>query len=279
MEYFYLVASLPKLNTTELNAEKDIENIKNHIQDQLEEKDQLQFKYLLYKNDNKNLLHILRKKEGYKEEPYFNFHKPNYFSYQELEAGINGDHPLPGYMKLFLRKYNGYEGRNFENEIIQLYYNEAIDNCGIFLGDYFQFKKNLKNIVSAINAKLFQYPLYDSLVGSGFVVDSIMKSNSADFGLGNHYPFIEEIVGMIRKNTISDMEKYLDQVLLNYLNSHTPISPFSEDAIFLYFIKLMIGNRWLLLDEDSGREELQRNLQWVVNSANYPLEYEMEGVI
>jgi hypothetical protein len=277
MDYFYLGSSLPKLNTPDAIAEKDIESIQYHIYSQLEEEDQIQFRYLLYRNDNKNLLYILRKKEGILEDPYFNFHRPCFFSYQELEAGINGDHPLPGYMKYFLKKYPSvYEGRSAENDLIHFYYKEAIDSCGLFLSDYFAFKRNLKNIISAINARIFNYPLTDAWVGSGFVVETILKSNSSDLGLSNHFPFIEELTHLIRNNNLFELEKAVDNIMIQYLNSHTPLSPFSEEAIFLYFIKLIMGNRWVLLDENRGKEELTKTLDWVVSSANFPKEYARE---
>lgn len=278
MDYFYLGSSLPKIGTQDLTAEKDVESIKYHIYSQLEDTDKQQFVYLLFKNDNKNFLHLLRKREGITEETFFHFYKPSFYSYQELEEGMSKGKNLPGYMKQFLKKFpSGYEGGKEENTLVQLYLQEAIDNCGNFLSDYFQFKKNLKNIISALNARKFGYSLQDCLIGNDMVVETIQKSNSNDLGLGKTYPFIEEISEEIEQGNFLGLEKKIDKILLSYLDSHTPLSPFSEDAIFLYFIKLMMGSRWIPLEKDNGKEKLQSTLDWIVSSANLPEEHTRES--
>lgn len=279
MDYYYLVSSLPKLDTPELKAEKDADKIQSLILTQLEEEDRKDFLYLLYRNDNKNLLYILRKKKGIPEDPLFSFHRPSAFTYQELEEGISGLFLLPDYMNAFLKEISGgYEGRKTENLLTKLYFEEAIANTKDFLSDYFQYKRDIKNIIIGLNAKKFKYPLADSLLGTGRVVDAIIRSTTADLGLGKQFPCIEVFSHLIESGDFLTLEKKVDEVLLQFIDSQVPMNGFSGTAIHQYFIRLSLASRWIHLSPDKGKAELLRTVDWVVNSAALPQEFLMENV-
>lgn len=273
MEYYYLISSLPYIEHFDSEPDNRIEKIQEHILSQLTEEDRKQFLYLLYRNDNKNLLYILRKKKGIQEAPLDGFHTPSAFTYQELEEGLIGINFLPTYMNNFLRITSGdYEGRKTENLLTQLYFEECIQETGDFLRNYFQFKRNIKNIVSALNAKKFGYNLSDSLIGTGNVVDRIRKSPSTDLGLGRYFSFIDDLNTLIDQGNFQELEKKVDSILMNYLNNSTPLDNFSNEAVFQYFLRLSLISRWMPLNASKGREKLEQTLDWVISTASLPTE-------
>lgn len=274
MDYIYLISSLPKIGTPEKNAEYNINKIKDTIYSLLEEEDRKQFAYLYLKNDNKNLLHILRKKENIPEDPYFTFHEPSYYTYQQLLDGIVDPSKLHGYMGIFLKKhYSIYEGVKSENTLLDLYLQEAIETCEGFLSDFFQFKRNVKNIITAMNCYKFNYSLVDNLIGKNKFNQELIKTNPKDLKLSKVYSFVADLSKLIDSGNLLELEKKIDDVFINYLNSINPPDPFSSDVIYIYFIRLMISQRWVLLNEENGLQELKRNLDWVVNTASNRLSY------
>ncbi len=276
MEYYYLGSLLPRLGAQDFSDEKNILKIKDQIYSLLEEEDQKQFAYLLLKNDNKNLLHLLRKKENITGElVYISFHKPSFYTYQELLDGVEGRFPLHSYMKIFLRNLNSSEEVSAaENKLLELYFHEAIETCGEFLSDYFQFKRSIKNIITTLNCKKFKYPLKENLLGKGKLVDAILSPASAENSeMKRFLQLMEDLSKTIDIGDFYLLETKIDKIYLEYLDFSTPLNPFSSEAIFAYFIRLMLGSRWIDLDEKSGKEELYRQLNWVIHTANISADF------
>jgi len=278
-EYYYLVSSLPAIGTPELTAEKNLDELQSRILEQLSEEDRTYFRYLLYRNDNKNLLYILRKRKGINESPFFTYHKPSAFSYQELEEGLTGGTTLPEYMNIFLRETaGGFDGRITENRLVELYYEEAVAVGNSFLAEYFRFKRTLKNIVSGINSRLFGYDLKGLLVGAGDIQERMLQSSAQDLGLGNSYPFIQELYSLAQSGNYTGLEKKIDAILSGYIDARGHVDPFSSEAVFSWFIKTGLSARWVFIDQDKGREEMNRTIDWVVNSFSLSGNPVMEGV-
>jgi vacuolar-type H+-ATPase subunit C/Vma6 len=281
MSYTYLVSSLPQVGLPDMLAELQIDDLQDRILQSLTKEDAELFRYLLYRNDNKNLLYILRKKTQIKENPLFTFHKPSIFHYQELEEGISGLFPLPNYMMQFLQDTNGeYQGSKTENLLIYLYYQEACKLPNEFLSNYFHFKRDLKNILSALNARKYGYNIEAFLLNGGSINDTLKNSGIKDFGLGGGiYSFVEELDTLLNEGRFTELEKTIDRTILNFLDHYPWEDPFSSTSVFQYFIRLSLSKRWCDLDSEKGKGEMIRTLDWVVKSASLPTEYAMEKVL
>jgi hypothetical protein len=262
----------------ESEPEIRIDTIQEHIISQLNTKDRNEFLYLLYRNDNKNLLYILRKKKRIQEAPLVSFHTPSAFTYQELEEGMIGINSLPEYMNEFLRITSGnYEGRKTENYLTQLYFEECIQRTGDFLSNYFTFKRDVKNIVSALNAKKFNYNLSDALIGTGDIVNRIMKSTTIDLGLGKNFPFIDDLIALIDQGNFQALERRVDSILFDYLTANAALDRFSREAVYEYFLRLSLISRWIQLNTDKGSVKLKQILDWVISTGSLPTELSMEN--
>ena len=272
--YHYLVSGLPDLEQNELKAKRDMEAIQEWICDNLTPRDRRHFQFLIYRNDDKNLLYLMRKREGQKVSEIMTFHKPSVFSYQELEEGVNGLRDLPFYMARFMEEQKTVvaymAGRPRENRLVSLYYDAAFELDDSFIRKYFSFKRDLKNIVNSINAKKFGFSLNDVLIGNYELVDRIKKSSAPDFGLSITHPYTNELLELIEIKDFKRLELKIDSILRDYIDEITSKDRFDVSFIFGYFIKLTLGNRWLSLDAEKGIEKFNMAIRNIIRSGEWP---------
>ena len=63
MRYYYLIATLPEISPGNIPKDLDIGEVTELIRDNLEQEDRSQLNYLLYMNDNVNLINLLCEKK------------------------------------------------------------------------------------------------------------------------------------------------------------------------------------------------------------------------
>lgn len=253
-------------------AQRDLQRIQSEILELLEPEDRARFNYLLYRNDNKNLLRLIRDRQGIQDDSNISFHRPAAFTHQDLEEGILGIFELPDYMREFLEETDIQKPLTLEteNRLIELYYQEAIANSGEFLSGYFEHKRDIKNIVIAINAKRDGKDVSQVLVGDTDLNRQIAVSNQADFGLSRIYPFIPEIRELIEHRHLNDLEKKIDSLILDYIETHSEGHIFDEVAVFAYFLELSLSHRWLDRSAEEGRERLKEIVRKVLSNSVLP---------
>lgn len=273
MNYYYLLVALPSTKDFQEKAFLDIERIQAFILEHLSEKDKQAFRYTLYRNDNKNLLSILKKKYNWMENPVISFHTPAAFTYQELESGIEGFFTLPKYMQEFLSyEKEQYKGSETENFLIRLYFQEASELENPFLKSYFEFKRDIKNVLSAINRNIYHLTNSSSFLEGGLVYHLLKNSTGNDLRVLESYDFIEEMQSLIQNKQFIRIEKRVDEILLKFISSYPILEPFSSDAVFARFLQLSIQYRWLKWDENLGLDHLNQSIEWVLKSATMPNE-------
>ncbi len=275
-QYYYLISSLPELNTRGGLGEHQLESLQETIEDNLSDADRALFQYLVFRNDNKNLLFILRQREGVRETPRLSFHRPCAFSHQRLEEGLAGLGSLPRYMHRFLEERRSGRlsgaGRRLENRLTELYYDEALQAPNSFIRSYFYFKRDLKNIVSALNARRVGYPLEEVLLGQYELSERLLDHPGADFGLGLSHPYVAELAELIDERRFKELEVAIDRIQLEYLDELTAFDYFGAAQVFAYFIKLSLSHRWLDLKRDAGLQELNVIIENVLRTASLPEE-------
>ena len=278
MQYYYLKSGLPELQSAGMTAEANLDSVRLFIESNLSAPDLAHFRYLLYRNDNKNLLRLMRANDGIEETSHLTFNEPAAFAHQELESGFAGISPLPVYMRTFVDAYRAGDlpanTRIRENLLKEGYYNEALGLPDPFLRDYFYFKRDLKNIVSALNARKFGYPIEEVLIGDYALADTLRSSRVPDFGLARSHPYSGRIMELLERGDMAALEKAVDQILWDYLDAQTSADPFGCATVFAYFVKLSLGNRWLSLNMEAGISELRRIMNRIVaRAASWPKEY------
>ncbi|MBE7440427.1 MAG: DUF2764 family protein [Spirochaetales bacterium] len=279
MQYYYLMSSLPDLSPEE-PVLFEIGKLVRQIEENLVPLDLKYFRYLLYRNDNKNIMHHLRLTQGLRDASHLIFYEPAAYAFEELEDHLKEGEKLPAYMQDFLAAFHRDElptdWRLRENILKEKYYQEALSLGEPFLKAYFTFKRNLKNILSALNARQYGFPLADVLIGEDDLTVQLQSATQSDFGLGREFPFIDDLRQYIEEKAFVKLEQTVDRLLLVAVQDLAH-DRFSRAAVFAYFIEASLMQRWVHLEEKAGLQELENMIHRIVTEASWPEHWHQEG--
>ena len=261
--YYYLISSLPEVKLADTKAKYDINAIIDSISSCLSSKDLIFFNYLLYQNDNKNLVGKIASSKGL-FNPYPNHLEPSVFSAEEMEK-YNTISNLPSYMSKFLEDSKGVEWesvRQIENTLLALYYEEMLHCGNSFIMEYASFMRNMKNILAALNARALGYSSEDiskELVGDYSLISALTKSTASDFGVGKELPYINSIIELFNSSDKADpynMENIECSLVNEFLDKQTSIKSFTIDNVFAYYVNLTYAISINGRNEEEGKKHL-----------------------
>jgi hypothetical protein len=124
-----------------------------------------------------------------------------------------------------------------------------------FLRGYFSFERDLRYILAALRARDLGLDPAEYVSGEGELVETLSSSNAEDFGLGEDYPWIENV---LRAEEPHQRQEVIEQILWNYLNEHAGPDPFDFSMILAYLLKVQILHRRLALNQEQGMEKVRR---------------------
>ncbi len=268
-QYPYLVSGLP-------DPDGRYPEILAEILEELHPDDREVLRFLLFRNDNKNLLKLLRFRDGISTHDNVQFHSPAVFSFAELENMLigeyDGDIPLPAYLLQFLEEESagGWTVRERENRLLQLYYREGIRHHNEFIRNMFLFKQDLKNILLALNARLEGFKIERITIGNYDLPAQLQVSAAADFGLSAEYPFISTLAELLQSDRLLELEHEVDRILLSYCEEMVKLQPFSLEYILFYVLGLGMRYRWQALNDRDGERVLDTITQGILRRAGIP---------
>jgi hypothetical protein len=136
------------------------------------------------------------------------------------------------------------------------YYDHAIAQSRYpFLKGYFLFERNLRNIIAALRARQKEWNLAHYLVGEDEWVSNLEKSSMEDFGLGDEYPWIGNLVSTDYPPQRQDL---IEQIIWEYLETQVGNDPFHFNAILSYALKLEILEKKLSMSREKGMNIVRR---------------------
>lgn len=276
--YYALVAGLPDLILDETRLSLTRLAFRNDLRDQLTAGHYKQIETLFYPYDNENLLNLLNE-SGAEFNPLGNF------SIEELEEEIRVPGTLPGYMGRFIEEFKAGsrlpDGITPANRLTAFMYDSLLDpEEGIrdgFVRQWLSFDRDLRNVLAALACRSLERSPEEELVGSGFVVDSISRGNSGDFGLGRELPWIERVLQLYSGRDLLDREKGLDELRWEFSDEATTFEYFTINKVAAFVVKLGIAERWLALDEETGREMFGRIMRDLETGFEFPAEFSVRG--
>ena len=256
MKYYYLIASLPNLNPDKPPRNLDFKKWHNFILRNLAESDRHILELLTVPERVKKLVQILHEK---RKEPQV---YPLVIEVPDLPVEFKKTNDLITLLPPFLSDWlteNDYwlEEKpisDLERQLFSLFYHEISNSDNDFIKSYFRFLQDLKNIIAAINARTYDLPIKNQLIGESDINSSLTRSQTPDFGLGEQYPFIEQLQQYIDKSSLYDLEKYVDRLKWNRLEELTSLDFFESSNVFAYYLQLKISWRWLLLDQQEAEK-------------------------
>ncbi|EKV58330.1 DUF2764 family protein [Brachyspira hampsonii] len=262
--YYYLISGLPEVKLSDAKAKYDINEITQSILSSLNAKDSKFFKYLIYQNDNKNLVSAIAKQKGL-FTPYIGHIEPSIFSKEEMQkyASISN---LPLYMSKFLEDSKNIEwenARHIENTLLNLYYEEMIQNGNSFIKNYALFMRDMKNVLAALNGRALGFSsdaIAKELIGDYSLISALTKSTASDFGVGREIPYINTIIETFNSSDKADpynMENIECSLVREFLDRLTSIKSFTTDNVFAYYINLTYAVSINGRNEEEGKKHLE----------------------
>lgn len=273
-DYYCLVAGLPDLFFNENKPGINGLEFRNELESQLDKSDFELVKLLFLTADNENLLNYLFDLD----EPFNNSgNLPKYFLDPESENPVD----LPVYMPQFIDCVNNQDSREFsvqfENLLNSMFYEFLLQTKNNFLQNWFTFELNTKNVLTAINCNRFNYEVENQLIqaGTNSTVFALLNGNRLKHELfEEELPYAEQIF-RIADSEIStiEKEKSIDKIKWEYLDEETFFHYFSIEKILSFVIKLSITERWMKLDKETGKELLNKLINDLKISYEFPAEY------
>lgn len=270
MNFHFLVSALPEVETAGVD---DLLDIRTLIETNLAAGAREAFHYLLYRNDNKNLLKLLRKRDGVLPRTAVHFYQPAVFSFEDLDDMLidayEEENPLPAYIRQFLdeEKHAGFSLRERENRLVDLYYEEGIRHPQELIREMFLFKRDLKNILLALNARAQGFKINRITVGDYDLPAELAASTQADFGVAGQFGYVNELAALLKESDLVGLEKRIDELLLGRCAEVVAGRIFSLNYVLYYFLKLSLAHRWLLMSPQKGEGALEEIIEDIVTRA------------
>ncbi|MGD1957401.1 MAG: DUF2764 family protein [Fulvivirga sp.] len=267
MSYYYLIAGLPDLEPGMDTRKIDFKGVVATIQRNLAPRDERQFRYLLYPNDNRNLLNTLWHK--YKSFP--NLEHVHFCTLKDetLQDYHRQKSVFPPYIGEFLSIYEdqfpNMSPREMEDRLLDGFYEEAKKQSP-FIKEYFKFEKRLKEILAAYNASCYNFLSPPSAIDES-ILGQVGKGKSVTPGFLREYPYIETLGEKVDTKQPEELEKFIDHIKWDYLQEVK--DHFSGEQVFAYTLKLqlVLNERLSTLDRGAPHfQELQKTIKSKIQS-------------
>lgn len=278
-EYYCLVAGLPDLFFKENKLEFNGLEFREELKTQLSLQDYKLLEFLFLPFDNKNLIRLL-----FQQNDAFNAYGLITEKDLEFELSTENEHcNLPEYILAFLKWHNKKEINEWsleaENKLQQFFYEYTLNAKNEFLRDWLRFEFNLKNILTAFNCERFNYDRSKKLI--------LTEQNPLSFSLlenktlkpelfEDELPFAHQIFKVVEsEQSWIEKEKALDKIKWNYLDEYTFFHYFTIEKVLSYVIKILITERWLKLDAETGKLLLNKLLNELKTNYEFSDEFSL----
>jgi len=275
--YYCLVAGLPDIIIDGNKPGETSHELKNELGEQLHTSDYKLAELLYLHYDNKNLLNLLLKQDN-------RFIPLGNYTEEYLEEQIKEPTNIVDYMKQLIYNFkaetSGNSNMSSENELQSLYYEYVLQVENDFLGQWFMFDRDMKNIITAVNCRKYGYDTEKQLIPVKYeneVYETLIKSSPKADLLADEVPYVEKILQIAESEMdISEKEKSLDNIKWQFLDEHTFFRYFTIEKILSFVIKLKIVERWIELDNETGKALFARLINNIKMSYNFTEEFSIK---
>jgi vacuolar-type H+-ATPase subunit C/Vma6 len=231
MKYYFLVSYLPDLRREDKKIKVRFGDLLAE-KNQIAEQDWLEVELVLLAHD---IFLIEKLRSGKDMEVEYTLYDPEFWKslVEFFQTGVSE--------RLSPRQVN---------LLWEAYYDHVIETTtSDFLRGFFQFEKDLRNIIAAVRARRKGLAPSDHLVGESDVVDLLGRSSAEDFGLGREYAWVERLV---QAQDPVQIEDTVEQILWEYIDQKTEHLDFEFDVVLAYLLKLELLEKRLSLSEEQG---------------------------
>ena len=282
-EYYYLIAGLPDIFLDQERKDFNLIKLKDEMKEMLHPDDFKLVELLFFEYDNHNFQNFLfeRKQEF---SPLGKFPQE---VYNELEENLDS---FPEYIRTFYLIYKGkgnseppeesldYAGekieKNPEVRFQEAFYSYIKQFDNRFVNQWFDFIRNLNNVLTAISCRKHDMDIAPQMVGGGELVENLTRSQAPDFGLKREVDYIEPLIQITEINDIIELERRLDLLKWEMADDLTTFDYFNIERILAFFVKAGMVHRWAKLDAKVGAEMFQKLVTDLRETYELPKEFE-----
>ncbi len=268
--YYYIVSGLPEL---ELNQRKITIPIEDHLsewREMLLPEDFHSISLLLLPHDNQNLVNLVVKKAAH-WVPFGNF------DHDTLENALKQPFDLPPYMQEFIASFREnqtlYPDLSWEDQLTALYFDHVLEQTEGFLHQWFEFELHLRNFLTAFQARKYDHPLKNHLIGNNEITQKLLSSHAQDFGLSKQLFFVEKVMTLLNQDNNLEKERGLDEIRWSFIDELNTFNYFNIENIQGFLIKLLILERWSHLDAEKGGQQFKKLVDYLEHSIEFPNEF------
>lgn len=274
--YYCLISGLPDIiidgkKPGELSLE-----LKSELAEQLQTSDYKSAELLYLHYDNKNLLNLLLKQDK-------QFIPLGNYTEAYLEEQIKEPTDIVDYMAYQIINFEAETSENSnlkdENELQSLYYDYVLQAQNSFLKQWFRFDRDMKNILTAVNCRKYGYEAEKQIIPVKYdneVYNILVKSGPKVDLLADEIPYAEKIIQIAESEMdITEKEKKFDNIKWEFLDEHTFFNYFTIEKVLSYIIKLGIVERWLELDDETGKVLFNKLIHDLKTSYEFPEEFNL----
>jgi hypothetical protein len=229
--------------------------------------DALLLRLLQLPRDNRNLITLLEKRD----RP---FEQGGAYDPEALTAEITNPETLPGYMQAYIDAYRGDEllmpDLNSDDRLSWFFFESVTAHENEFVAAWFTFERDLRNILAALAVRRrmphlqqrepeYLKCLESALICRTDVEERLLASAAPDFGLTGQLPWIERVLQLPADDFIQ-RERSIDLLRWDMLDELTTFTYFQIETLLAFCLRLMIVERWMGLDPQTGRKRLEQLL-------------------
>ena len=278
-EYYCLVAGLPDLFFNENKLAISSVSFRDELKYQLSQPDYHLVEYLFLSFDNENLL-----------TRFFQLERPfntqGNISKENLEYQFSPENEhveLPVFMLQFLDWMKHRDSKELtvevENILSVLFYEFVLNTKNEFLRNWFMFELNIKNILTAFHCVQFDYELSEQLlnVEQNKTVYNLLAGKRLKSELyEDEVPFHNQLFKIVESDLkLQEKEKAIDKLKWDYLDEFTFFHYFTIEKILSYVIKLLLVERWMKMDIETGKQLLNKLIEELKTSYEFPAEFSL----
>lgn len=263
-EYYCLVAGLPDIAFDGSKVGYSVEKFREEIMPELSAADASIVNLSFYKLDNANILLLLRYGAEAQLDTLGCFSKEKLLEViSSAKEGDTRSKEIPAYMYDFLAYYfENIEQNLFWDDVLSAYYyNYAVAAPNSFVANWFEFNRNVNNVLVALLARKYKLNVADCVVGDDEITETIRTSGARDFGLAGTLDYLDEVIRLSENDKLQERERQLDDMRLKWLENNSVFNYFTVERLFVFLETLMVVERWAKLDADSGMQRYKEIIE------------------
>ncbi len=273
--YYYLVAGLPDVAPDDARLPFGVAHFRDEVLPLLKSADRKLLDLFYLQFDNALLLQVLQQKADADTTK-------GLFSREELEEAVRlvqRDEEcdlIPHYMKEFIRRYADLKENSnalAEDVLTGYYYDYACHAKNSFVREWFEFCRDVNNVLIAFTARRYGFKAEPFLIGQGELVRQLASSAARDFGIGTEFEAVHTLATISESNDPVWKERKLDRLKWDWLEEHSFFFPFSAERLFAFVQQLHLVERWTGVDHERGARMFRQLIDGLKNQVEVPHEF------